>query len=51
MLIDLAARVITMKTFVIESSVMGAIDVDWDDMHRKMALMRQDTMVLQVAIV
>lgn len=50
MLIGRVVETITMKTITAEGPVIGVIDVDRDDMHRKMALMRQDTMVLQVAV-
>lgn len=43
LLIGLAAEVIIVKMVVVKNLVMEAIDVDWNDMHREIALMRQDT--------
>ncbi len=50
-LIGLVAKVIAMKTVAAEGPVVGAVDLDQDDMHRKMASMRQGIMILQVAVV
>lgn len=33
---------IVMKIVVVESFVVGVIDIEWDDMYREIALMRQD---------
>ncbi len=50
-LIGLAAGVIFVKTVVAQGLIMGAVDVNWDNMHREMTSMRQDIIVLQIVIV
>lgn len=50
-LIGLAVRVIAIKTITTEGLFGGAIDIDQDDICRQMPFMRQDTMVLQIAVV
>ena len=46
MLISLFAGVIVIKMVAVEGLVVGVIDVDQDNMHREMTLMRQGTMIL-----
>lgn len=46
MLIGLVAKTITMKTVAVEGLIVEAIDVNGDDMHRKMALIKQGTIIL-----
>lgn len=45
-LISLAIEVIAIKTVMIEGFVVETIDVNWDDMHKKMALIKQSTIIL-----
>lgn len=42
-LIGLAAGVIAVKMVVAESPIMGAVDIDQNNIHIEMALMRQNT--------
>lgn len=51
MLIGLAAVVIAMKTVAIEDFIMKVVDVDWNDMYRKIASIIQGTIVSKVAVV
>ena len=51
-MIGLDAGVFAVKTVAVEGLVLGAVEVDEDDMHTEMALIEQDTTVpLQVAVV
>ena len=50
-MIDLTARATTVKEFAIESFIMqDVIDVVWDDINKKMSLICQGTLVLQVIV-
>lgn len=42
-LINLAARVIIIKMITIEIFVLGVVNIDWDDMYKEIALIKQDT--------
>lgn len=41
LLIGLAVGVIAVKMVAIESLIVRIVNIDWDDIHGKMALMRQ----------
>lgn len=40
MLIDLATNVIAVKMIMVESFIVRTVDIDWDDIHKKITLMR-----------
>lgn len=51
-MIDLTAEVSTIKTVAAKGLVLGAIDINRNDIHMKKALIKQNIMViLQVAMV
>ena len=39
-------NITTIKTNVVEGFVLGTIGIDWDNIYKKIVLIRYDTMIL-----